>query len=43
MTLHFATYLSGKFLLGTGAARPCIDTPDETIEGFRNTPSTSMI
>jgi len=34
MTLHFATYLSGKFLLGTGAARPCIDTPDETIEGF---------
>jgi outer membrane protein OmpA-like peptidoglycan-associated protein len=34
MALLFATFVNGQIMLGMVKARPCVDTPDTTIDGF---------
>jgi hypothetical protein len=34
MPVLFASFINGRFLVGTTKARPCLDRPDETIDGF---------
>jgi hypothetical protein len=34
MPLLFGSFVNGRFLLGPATATPCVDRPDETIEGF---------
>jgi hypothetical protein len=34
MPLLVASFVNGLFLMGSVKARPCLDTPDETIDGF---------
>lgn len=34
MAILLASFLNGRFLVGNARARPCLDPPDDTIDGF---------